>query len=48
MKPSHPRVYSSLMLEHERYFGVEHQNCEKKEKAATPDLETVLQGKYSN
>ena len=38
MKPSHPHVvYSSLMLEHERYFSVEHQNCEKKKKAA-PDL----------
>lgn len=35
------------MLEHERYFSVERQNCEKKKKAA-PDLGTLLQGKYSN
>ena len=33
MKPSNPHVvYSSLMLGHEKYFGIENQNWEKKKK----------------
>lgn len=35
------------MMECEKYFGAENQNCEKKEKAIT-DLRTLLQDKYSS
>lgn len=35
MKPSNPHVvYSSLMLGHEKYFGIENQNWEKKKKSS--------------
>lgn len=40
------------MLEHEKHFGAEMQNSEKKrkekKKTTATDLRTLFQGKYSN